>query len=386
VAVTFDSSIPAHYGGVQSDALSTTDLHQPATFASRGVTVPFTTPLLTGGRVRQSKRTGTEFVVPNSSGGRGVYILLWPGVLELCNPTVHDRALAQRVSCLARIDPANVRGSALDVALEGYAGRKAAAAAEVARQSDHSRVSLMQSLLVAALIEQVEPTLRKATALAESMPNFERQAGLVLRRIAPAAGCSPAHLTIVLSAMGAAFASIGVERNGHTARVPRLIIRLAEARADIARWLLANPQNDMEPLGRALTGTMAGALDGAEAMLAQTRATLADPVKLLQSWIANPDDAAGLVARCDWLLDGWEHICLIWKIADSDSSRRAALLEMVQSLPVWPREVNDWFPAQIPLEAMNLACRVVSRNDAWRSGAAALAMIERNEALRAMSA
>jgi hypothetical protein len=374
-----------HYGGVQCHALSTTGLHQPATFASRGVTVPFTTPLLTGARVRQSKRTGTEFVVPNSSGGRGVYILLWPGVLELCTPTVHDRALAQRMSCLARIDPANVRGSALDVALEGYAGRKAAAAAEVARQSDHSRVSSMQSHLLAALIEQVEPALRKATALAESMPDFERQAGLVLRRIAPAAGSSPAHLTIVLSSMGAEFASIGVERNGHTARIPRLIIQLAEAQADIARWLLANPQNDLEPLGRAVTGTMAGALDGAEAMLAQTRATLADPVKLLQSWIANPDDAAGLVARCDWLLDGWEHNCLIWKIADSDSSRRAALLEMAQSLPIWPREVNDWFPAPIPLESMNLACRVVSRNDAWRSGAAALALIERNETLRAMS-
>ena len=186
--------------------------------------------------------------------------------------------------------------------------------------------------------------------------------------------------------MGAAFASIGVEREGPTARVPRLLIRLAEARADIACWLLANPQDDMEPLGRAVTGTMAGARDGAEAMLAQTRATLADPVKLLQSWVANPDDAAGLVARCDWLLDGWEHICLVWKVADLDSSRRAALLEMMQSLPVWPREVNDWLRGQIPPETMNLACRVVSRNDAWRSGAAALALIERNEMLRAMSA
>jgi hypothetical protein len=370
---------------VQSDALTSIDLHQPATFASRGVTVPFTTPLLTGGRVRQSKRTGTEFVVPNSSGGRGVYVLLWPSVLELCSPTVHDRVLAQRISCLGQIDPANVRGAALDVALEGYAGRKAAAAAEAARKSDHSRVLSTQSLLLAALIEQIEPAHRKATALAEWTPDFERQAGQALRRIAPASGCSPAHLTIVLSAMADAFASIGVGRDEHTARVPQLIIRLAEARADIARWLLDPHQNDIETLGRALTGTMTAALDGAEAMLAQTRATLADPVKLLQSWITNLDDAAGLVARCDWLLDGWEYICLIWKVADSDSSRRAALLEMAQSLPVWPREVIGWFPGQIPAEALNLACRVVSRNDTWRSGAAALAMIERNETLRAMS-
>jgi hypothetical protein len=199
---------------VQSDAFSSIDLHQPATFASRGVTVPFTTPLLTGGRVRQSKRSGTEFVVPNSSGGRGVYILFWPGVLELCSPTVHDRALAQRISCLARIDPANVRGSAMDVALEGYAGRKAAAAAEAARRSDHSRVLLMQALLLAALIERVEPTQRKTTASVELTPDFERQAGLALRRIAPTTGCSPAHLAIVLSAMGTAFAPIGVERDG----------------------------------------------------------------------------------------------------------------------------------------------------------------------------
>ena len=370
---------------MQSDAFTSIDSHQTGTFAGRGVTVPFTTPLLARCRVRHSKRTGTEFVVPNSSGGRGVYILPWPGVLDLCSPTVHDRVLVQRISYLHRIDPANVRGCALDVALEGYAGRKAAAAAEAALKSDHLRVLSTQSLLLAALIDHVERADQKATAVAEWTPDFERQAGFVLRRLAPASGCSPAHLTTILSAMAVSFSSIGVGRDGHIARVPRLITRLAEASEDIARWLLDNPQNDMEPLGRALTGTMTGALDGASAMLAQTRAALADPVKLLQSWIVNLDGAAESVARCDWLLDGWEHLCLIWKIADSNSSRRAAVLEMVQLLPVWPREATDWFPGPIPQEAMNQPCRVVSRNDAWRSGAAALAMIERNETLRAMS-
>ena len=49
----------------------------PATFLERGVAVPFTTPMLAGTRARPSERGGTELLVPNPSGGTGVYILPW---------------------------------------------------------------------------------------------------------------------------------------------------------------------------------------------------------------------------------------------------------------------------------------------------------------------
>ena len=152
---------------MQTAAFPASDSHHPATFELRGAAVPFTTPMLAGARVRLSKRTGTELVVPNPSGSRGIYVVLWAGVRDLCNPTVHDRRLIEYISRLPQIDPAAVRKSGLEVALEGYAGRGAVAAAEAARESDDAHRLLAHFRLLAELIEQVEPTGRKATALVE---------------------------------------------------------------------------------------------------------------------------------------------------------------------------------------------------------------------------
>jgi hypothetical protein len=347
--------------------------------------VPFTTPLLAGARVRRSNRSGIELVVPNPSGGRGVYILLWPGVRELCNPTIHDRVLIQRVTLLSRIDPASIRDVALEVALEGYAGREAIAAAKAASDNDLSRRLLTHFLLLAELVQQVEPTGRKATKLTEWTPDFERRAGHILRRIAAAFGRPAEFLTTGLAAMGTAFAPVGVGGDERTARIPRLIARLTEARTDISSWLAAEPGDGIGPLGRTVTERMRVTCNGSEALLAHARAALADPMALLKRWVADPEDPVELASRCDWLLDGWDCICLLWKTAESEASRRAALLEMTQLLPVLPRQVTDWLPIQIRPDTMDPACRVTSRNDTWRSGGAALTLIQRNETLRSMS-
>ena len=61
-----------------------------------------------------------------------------------------------------------------------------------------------------------------------------------------------------------------------------------------------------------------------------------------------------------------------------------AVLEMAQLLPVLPNEVTTWIGNMVAPEAMDEACRISSHDDAWRSGGAAFALIQRNEALRAM--
>ncbi len=43
--------------------------------------------------------------------------------------------------------------------------------------------------------------------------------------------------------------------------------------------------------------------------------------------------------RADWVLDGWEWVCLLWlAAADTGAARRRALLEMAQLVPVLPGE------------------------------------------------
>jgi hypothetical protein len=371
---------------VQSFATKLTDSQHPATFRDRGAAVPFTAPLLAGARVRKSSRRGIELIVPNPSGARGVYIVHWPGVRELCNPTLHDRMLVHSISRLPRLDPAAIREAALEVAIEGYAGRSAAAAAEATRAGDVSQRLLAQFLLLAELVEQIEPTGWRPSTLAERTPEFDRRAGNLLRRIAPSFDCPAANLAHGLVTMAIMLVPIGVGRDNRAARIPRLIAWLDDARSNLVQWLAADTENDIGGLGRTVTGTMKVLGDGATSILARTRGLAADPTALLRAWVANADDTQDLLSRCDWLLDGCERIGLLWKIAGSAASRRAALLEMAQLLPVLPQETVNWIPNAIPPEVMDPVCRVVSRDDSWRAGGSAFALIQRNETLRAMSA
>jgi hypothetical protein len=112
---------------------------------------------------------------------------------------------------------------------------------------------------------------------------------------------------------------------------------------------------------------------------------LMDPAALLKRWIADPNSILAQAMRCDWLLDGWERVSLLWLTAASRASRRAALLEMAPLVPVLPHEVVEWTDPPIPQDAMSQACRVTSHQEAWRTGGSAFSLIERNEKLIAMS-
>jgi hypothetical protein len=169
------------------------------------------------------------------------------------------------------------------------------------------------------------------------------------------------------------------------ARIPRLLVRMEEAQDSLAGWLRADADNDLGGLGRAIARAMRTAIGIGQAVLALTRARTADPVGLLRRWCKEPDSVMAIATRADWVLDGWEWVCLLWLSASSDEARRMALLEMAQLVPVLPSEAGAWTDPVVPPEAMQQACRVTSREDAWRSGGAAFALIGRNESLRAMS-
>jgi hypothetical protein len=366
---------------VTDRALPLSDFHHPATFASRGVAVSFTTPKLAGVRVRGSGRAGIELVVPNPSGGRGIYILNWPGVRALCNPTLYDTMLFRRFARLVSIDPPCIRDIALDVALAGYAGWDASAAAKTAIAHDGSQRRLTHSLLLTGLVEQADANGKDA---ASSPEQIEQRASTVLQRIAPALGRPATQLAGGLAMIADLFAAVGFSASDHDARIPRLLLRLNEAQADLSRWLDTDPDNDIGGLGRAIAAGMRRACDTGKTVLTKTWPALTDPMALLKRWIADEAGVQALAMRCDWLLDGWERVALLWLSANPRASRRAALLEMAPLLPILPREVMAWTGPVISAEEMEQAFRVTSREDAWRTGSSAHGLIERNEKLLAM--
>jgi hypothetical protein len=382
-AVTFDSSIDVHAVPVTDPSSPQFEFHHPATFTSRGVAVPFTTPMLAGARVRAATHAGIELVVPNPSGGRGIYILNWAGVRALCNPTLHDTMLFRRLSCLGVIDPARVRDVALEVARQGHAGQDAASAAEAAITHDRAQRLRSHFLLLTALVEQMDPN-GQAASPSERTADLDRRASAVLHRIAPSLGRPPTQLAGALAAISDVFAPAGTAGD-RGARTPRFLIRLEETQNDLGQWLEAEPDNDFGGLGHAITAAMRRTRDTGQAVLTHTRSVLTDPAAILKRWIADQAGIAALAMRCDWLLDGWERVCLLWLSANPTASRRGVLLEMAPLIPVLPREVMSWTGTLIQPEAMEHGFRVTSREDGWRTGGSAYALIERNEKLLAMS-
>jgi hypothetical protein len=341
--------------------------------------------MLAAVRVRASTRTGIELILPNPSGARGVYILTWPGVRALCQPTVHDTMLVRRLVDLPAIDPASIRDAALTVALEGYAGSAAAEAARTTIARDGSQRDNVFNRLLTALAARLDTDDETVPARPGQFAGVNPRREAMLHLIAPAFGRPAAYLADSLAAMADQFAPAGIAATDLEARIPRLLTRLDALHTDLSGWLAADPEHDTGGLGHAVMLAAGRTGITGAAVLAKTRTPLTDPAMLLRRWMTDEAAVRVRAARCDWLLDGWERIVLLWRAAGPGASRRAALLEMAPLLPMLPPEVLDWTGALVQPETMEPACRVVSREDGWRTGRSALVLIERNETLRAMS-
>ena len=370
-------------GQVTTFALPLTGSHEPPTFRSRGVATPFTTPLLSGARVRESGRIGKEIVTPNPSGGRGFYVVQWNGVCALSSPTMHDTLLFQQLGSLRDLAPRTARDAALKVALDGYAGQEALAAARKTIALDRSQRQQANFMLLQNLVDQTEPG-RPAKAMSRT-PEFEQRADAVLRRIAPSLRRSAAELAEDMLAISNAFAAYGLGQHTNAARIPRLIDRLDDTFSAISAWARADADQDMGSVASAVASSIRTAAKWGRSIVTSTRSTLEDPLTLLGRWVSDPGVVKDLAERGEWLLDGWERVCLLWQAPSSITSRNAALFEMAQCLPALPQEAYEWTNPAVPLQPPDQNCRVVSSDSRWHTGSSAIVMIERNEKLRAMS-
>jgi hypothetical protein len=293
--------------------------------------------------------------------------------------------LYQRCLRLGAIEPAAIRDAALAVAREGHAGRAAASAAETTIAWDRAQVVRARAMLILRLAERLDPDFTPAPPVAEQAVYLNVRAMRRLERLAPSMGCRPTDLAAALTALGRVFAPVGTAGGDRDARIPLLLRRLEETQVGLAEWLRAAPGNEISELGQAIGAAIGRICESGAAVLDKTRAARSEPVALLKRWITDRTGVVALAARCDWLLDGWERVSLVWRAAGTQATRRAALLEMAPLVPVLPREVLAWTDTVIPVEAMRPACRVTSSQDSWRTGGAAFALTTRNERLLAMA-
>jgi hypothetical protein len=360
--------------------------YHPATFQERGMAVPFTTPLLGGTRVRAGREQGIELLVRNPTGGRGVYVMTWAGIGSLCRPTLHDKVLSTRIASLESVTPTTIRGVASAIAAEGLAGEQALQAAQIATKADTADRRATRHRLLVALVHQVNAALHQSSvASGTNTSDINARAQLTIAWLAPHLHQSPAWVVGALDALSDLLVDLGVATKADVGRVARLISMLRQVREDIPAW--SKTQRSVERASCAdMIRSMADViLSLAGTALANARALTGDMIGLLRTWATDPDALIRIATRPEWLLDGWEQLCLIWNYAQDDATKSAALVEILEHVPILPVEVTERDGTLLDVNNTLLRQRPITLNEDWRAGAVVFDLIARNEQLRGVA-
>ncbi len=356
-------------------------LYEPATFRERGVSVPFTTPILLGARARpQADREGLEVLIPNPSGSAGVYILPWASIPEICSPTLHDRRLWFLLRDEAIITPAIVRAAAETAALEGHSGRAAITAVGNARQAREDRAKRVNFGLLINLIKQME-----GDNPGSPPPELDDPRQVAMRGQRAVVACAQ-RLRMTTNAVAAALEELAMAFNGYglpqdnqLAPARRLISELQNLSTSIETWRSDLPAHADVGAARLVEQSLRITLEAAANAAEQFEALLGDTYATIQVWHRDRSDILQELSRLDWLLDGWEAILGIWNAANA-SDKNIAIMEMAVVAPILPKEVIGWLGLLTDMVEERRKVRIVRQFEDWRSGRV-IDMIARNENL-----
>ncbi len=356
-------------------------LFEPATFADRGVNVPFTTPIMLGARARpQEGAGGLEVLIPNPSGAAGVYILPWSSIPAICTPTLHDRRLWYLLRDETILTPNIVREAAELVASEGHAGRAASLAVQQAREAREDRAKRINFGLLIGLIKQMEgPTPDRPAPELDDPRQVSLRGQSAVRACAQRLRMTTEAVAAALEELARAFNGFGMPQDNTQAPSRRLIGELQTLVASIQEWRYDLPAHAMTGPSGLVEESLRLTLDCVLKSAEQVDTMIGDTFSAIHAWQQDRQEILRELTRLDWLLDGWGSIIGIWN-ASSPSDRSAAMMEMAVLAPILPREVSGWLGVQADCALERRKIRIVQQFEDWRSGRL-VDMIARNENL-----
>ncbi len=272
---------------------------------------------------------------------------------------------------------------ALGVAAEGLAGPDAAEAAAAAVAEEEQARVVVHFRLLMALVAQLGGELADSSSLPMA-DLVATRASQTLEQVACQLGRPPAWASAALEQVAGLLGGVGV---GHdpNCRVPRLLGAVRQLREGLSAWS-AEQQEPAERLYGEMVCDVAGrTLTVTAAVMEKLGSMSEDVTGILRSWSATPAEFAMLATRPEWLVDGWDHLCLLWHAAEDEPARRAALAEMAGLLPVLPKEAGEWSQHGPDGADTPRLRKFIRLHEDWLTGAMDLDLMARNEAFRAAS-
>lgn len=313
-------------GTVAWGPLATTN-RRPDSQPDTGVHLPFIAPMLCGVRVRPG-RQGLEFILPNPSGGRGVYVAAWSVVTGFAVPSLHDTLLVGRLSGLDAIGPADVRQAAHAVALDGYAGHEATMAAQQVRTALDTASLRLRAQFLLTLARRGGFHRPDEAARCLDRDGFNILAGRL--------GWRGPQLAEALQLLSVQYASVAVGAGGTIGgsairgadggRWKRLLSLVRRLRLSLAEEQFCRSGSDGLVLARVIAAADR-CIEQAEQLLPGIEAMLADPLPLLEAWRDGGASASWLPAL-ENAFDGWDRLCLLWFDACTPRARQSLIPEI----------------------------------------------------------
>ncbi|MBO6561273.1 MAG: hypothetical protein JJ959_12085 [Nisaea sp.] len=322
---------------------STTATHfWPASFAERGVAVPFTTPSVAMARVRNGERGRLEMVISGLSGGRGVYVIGWNGVPETFKLTVYDRVLQENISDIETVTPDAVRDAVIRASVTGLAGEDAAAAAYAA-STRSTEIQLRISLaLTSHVVKAVLDTDLDLSLAALSLPAGQQKVQGLLGRISRMLNIAPDTLSLAMTEWADLLELVGLPRHQPAGRLRKIFSDADHFRSSFRDWMRTSELPEGHPAGL-VTEVLDETYLYWQAAFDEIDAFANNPSGTLQNWSRHKLDLERLSARIPWLEDGWPVIFAIWENAlrASREEQLAAVSVILSGLPLLPRDEVD---------------------------------------------
>ena len=363
--------------------------HLPRTFLEWGVAVPFTTPMLTNGRVRPGRRGRPEMILPNPSGGRGLYVFDLAGAPEVTSLTLHDRLMLERLLALPAVTPSEIRKVAQAVAIEGAAGRKAARIAAEAAAADQTMGLLTRFHLVTHLLE--EAGLERIDWRSFSGNNLELRAVIkgFLAQVAPKLDTPADGLFEQIEAIADIATPVGPPIEGSVSRNAAMLGRLQTLVLSLRQWSAGESDVAGSDAGL-VTAVAERTLREAATSQQHARALMADVMGMLRAWRQpSGDRLRTIMIRPEWLLDGWGQICGLWEsvVRDERAVQRDMLQQIKAALPMLdPSDRTLGAGAETGTDIRFDRGRRVKLHEDWRTGIRVIDGRARAELLRAATA
>lgn len=342
----------------EPDRLRIPDARRPASFAERGVAVPFTTPVLAPSRLRRAAAGRFEVVTPNLVDGRGVYLIAWPALSQVMATTVHDRVLYGEVVAAETLDPEQVRLAHLRIAARGFGGIDGAAAADHALGSDRRLATAVNVALMVQLIHAGGVTATEALHAAENgraVLEYRRALDSVAGRVEVDARALPDRI----EALSGSLAPLGLREPRPAGRLRRAVARLADLRQALGDWGRAEG-GDYGEIAGVCAEAASQTLDRCRLVLTAVDRRLDALIPTLRAWPHDRQAFDEARLQLAWLLDGWGRAIVMWEVLrDAPRPRQqVALGAIFRALPLLPGETD---PAGAGLDLAHAHRRLMRR-------------------------